>query len=153
MTYEDFETLIEAYGAKPEKWPEHIRDAAQNYMRDNSLESSPLIKEARDTDQMLDSYNIKPNIELLQARIMKQVSETSQNNRKPVAANNNFINRKVAAALIVAFGAGFMGLQILPTNDASDPILDNLFAEAADDEWADLATTLGVEEIYDWVEG
>ncbi|SAK55645.1 hypothetical protein AWB78_01493 [Caballeronia calidae] len=58
MTPERFRHITEAYGASPERWPAHERDAALAFVAAGDPQALAALAEARALDAMLDAHAV-----------------------------------------------------------------------------------------------
>lgn len=157
MKFEDFEALIEAYGANTERWPESKRADMQRMILAHPEQASAVINGARDLDNMLDTIPSVQASDLLKARIQIARPEgvkaaQPKIPRRPLTASW----ARLAAMITVSFSAGFAGAQYvkLPQVNDTAPVELVVSVEANDeDEWAVAATELGFLDIYEWTSG
>jgi hypothetical protein len=120
-----FEAILEAYGARPERWPEAERAEAEAFARAHP-ELAPAVAEAERLDALLDSgLNSGPKsgleapqgMELLSARILAAYGKVS-----PLKSNRGWVLALAACAVfgvMLGFGGGLLAPQKSPTADAA----------------------------------
>lgn len=111
MNIDRFKTILEAYGADPDHWPEAERDAASAFLRANSAAQA-----ARDAAAELDAMMAPAAIaatpsEILTARLLRAVPQPEFfGDWKHVAA-------AAALALVVGLGGGYVSGTFVPSTD------------------------------------
>jgi len=90
-------------------------------------------------DAALDMFDMPEPSEGLRGKILADLPQ------KGAANDNRFVFRRIAAALIAVFAIGFAAMN-LPLLTTGEPSADTAI-------WQQAANTLGVEDIYLWVEG
>jgi len=65
-----FETLLAAYGADVNRWPEEERAGAAGFLTQHEVELRAALKEAREIDSMLLHAAAAPRLDTLAARIL-----------------------------------------------------------------------------------
>lgn len=68
ITAERFQTLIEAYGTAPARWPEDEREAALGFLRENPS-AQEIINEFKVLDDLL-ALNAIPSLALIEQRVL-----------------------------------------------------------------------------------
>lgn len=132
----DTRHLIKIYGTNPDRWP-----AAMRGQTDIILKNNPVIADAENTlDAALDSHSVSPPSELLRARILKAARSDATKQVKLLWHQHPMVRRgAIAAAFIMC---AVIGLQTHTQPVTSDA-----------DIWLDAANDLGIEDLYNWVEG
>lgn len=154
MNIEKFEQLVSAYGADPKKWPNELRTQAQDFVQNNGKAAKPLLAQAKKLDEALSLVQLRPPSELLKRRILMNLKDqtvTPVNVRRAAPAW-----RSVAAMVTAAFALGFGGAQFLPVAGGDDVVVlaeTDASVTESQDGWQAAANTLGISEIYSWVEG
>jgi len=155
MTKEDFNRLVETYGASEARWPEENRAAMIAWRSENPAEAEAILASERDLDMALDGVRMEPGTDMLKARILGQLPKENTSALPQAgyqAANSNvrrFGQKAVAALMLFAFSVGFGGASFLKLPTDGDDVSQNLVAEA---EWEELAEDYGFDDIYEWVE-
>jgi len=151
MTYEDFKTLIDTYGANPKRWPSDMRDTAQAFADANHDLVQTCLSEGRKLDEALDMSQPANPSDLLKARILKAAQSTPQDQPASVSQAPQTQWKRMAAMMLFAFGAGFGGAQFvsLPTSP-SDPVV--MTASLDEEDLSGIADNLGLSDIYSWVQ-
>ena len=115
MTQQDFEHLVNTYGANPQRWPQSKRTAALLYMETQKAATDTVLRQARALDAWLDT-GTHPSTDnsLLMARIRKQAADTPQDPPQsgPVVSLATYRSRPpmwrtLAATVLVTTGIGF----------------------------------------------
>ena len=134
----DMKQLIKIYGTNPNRWPAAIRDEADIAFRENPAVTNP----ENALDAILDSHSVSPPSELLRARILKAARSDAPVSEqvKPLWHQRPIVRRSAIAAAFVI--CAVIGLQIL-----TPPLVDDTAI------WLDAANDLGIEDLYNWVEG
>ncbi len=150
MTRDEFTRLVETYGATESRWPDEYRAEMIAWRIDNAGAAEAILRSEGDLDKVLESARLEPGTDMLKARILNQIAETSEE-PLPVPANNNiarFSQKAVAALMLFAFSVGFAGASFLKLpGSGEEPSY-----EVASSDWEELAEDYGMDEIYAWVE-
>ena len=118
MTLVRFGELVEAYGARPERWPEAERFAAQRLIA-NDAAAARLWQSAQALDDALDAYSVPPASARLRARVLEVPALAARNRRKFAV--------RVAWAVALSCVLGVLSGALTAPE------------ESADDEWSELA--------------
>jgi len=155
MTKDEFVRLVETYGASERRWPESHRQDMIAWCSSNGEEAESILSSERDLDEALESVRLEPGTDMLQARIMSQVSKTAAvAHPQPVNSNirdsniRSFGQKAVAALMLFAFTVGFAGASFLKLPGSENP--DQIYV--AESEWEELATDYDMDDVYAWVE-
>lgn len=143
MNEERFKSLIEAYGANPDRWPQPERDAALKFAQ-SSPQAQRALDEAALFDRMLDAADTAPVTRDLEARILAKFPE------RKAALRTAWLDALIparawaqAAVLAASLGLGLLAGAALPgiigLGDAplADPALI-AFSDVGGDLWDDL---------------
>ena len=156
MKFEDFEALVEAYGASSERWPDSKRADMQRIILAHPEQASAVINAARNLDNMLDVVPPVQASDLLKTRIQIMRPEAANTTHSQKSRRRSSTWARLAAMISVSFSAGFAGAQFveLPQGGETAPIEFVASVDATEsDEWAVAATELGFTEIYEWTSG
>lgn len=151
MTKDDFQRLVETYGANDSRWPEEHRHAMINWQAENAAEAQAVLASEQELDMALDSARLEPGTDMLKARILSQLPK-EETPALPQAANSNvrrFGQKAVAALMLCAFTAGFAGASFLKVPVGAETDTQTLVVES---EWEELAEDYGFDDVYEWVE-
>ncbi|HAQ36018.1 MAG: hypothetical protein CMF74_08200 [Maricaulis sp.] len=131
MNRERFETILDAYGARTDRWPEAEREAAITY-----LETHPDARAALDAAAELDgliqvaAVTHQPS-EMLTARLLRAAPA------RAVLDNWHRVAAAAALTLFLGIGGGYFGGGFLPdaTNDAAYDIAFDGLDSGIDFDW------------------
>lgn len=131
MKQERFFQIIEAYGAKPERWPDAERADAEAFVTANPDLAAMALAEARELDAILGPAEADIS-DLLERRILQGLPEL------PAAAAPRWIApAAVAASLLVGVFIGFAsGALTVGTGSEADAIYAEVFG-GFDEDWVD----------------
>jgi hypothetical protein len=82
MTPERFRTLLQAYGAGLQRWPDAERAAARTLAQQRAPELQPLLDEAALLDHWLDSHTVPPPDAALLDRVVAGAAESGRSARR-----------------------------------------------------------------------
>ena len=145
MTRHEFQALISAFGANPQRWPENARQGAHQFIENHPDEAKIMMQYEKELDQRLDRSQIIGETETLKSRILAVSEQTIQESQY-----RNMSWRSMAAMMIATFSIGMVGGRLsvqTPTEVPSEYVV----AENADLYQA--ADDLGLDDIYAWVDG
>lgn len=154
MNLEEFQNMVSAYGADPQKWPDHRRADAQTFASNHQEAVKPILEHARKLDEALSVLKPAAPSDLLRRRIEGGLNVHARNGTTGYNVQPKFVPgwRSIAAMVVCAFGLGFGGAQFMPTkNDGADITYSE--ASVAQENWQLAANDLGLEDVYIWVEG
>lgn len=147
MTQDEFKNLIETYGSSEARWPEDYKAEMLGFVKTHPTDAQNILDAERSLDLALDSVRLEPGIDMLKARILSSLPKEDIK-PLPVAANDRSFGQKAVAALMLfAFAFGFTGASFLKLpgiSAAEAPIYAN-------QEWEDIATDYGMDDVYEWV--
>lgn len=154
MNLEEFQNMVAAYGADPQKWPDHQRADAQTFASSHQEAVQPILEHAEKLDAALSLLTPSAPSDLLRRRIVGGLDAGAQNGATAYAAQRKSVPgwRSIAAMVVCAFGLGFGGAQFMSANNDSADI-SYVEASAAQENWQLAANDLGLEDVYIWVEG
>jgi|CXWL01.1.fsa_nt_gi anti-sigma-K factor RskA len=75
ISLERLRELLDAYGAEPAHWPEHERSSAERLLA-SSETARQCLRAAVDLDRALDHWSVPAPPVALQARVLRQMTET-----------------------------------------------------------------------------
>ncbi len=149
MTQEDFTRLVETYGAKESRWPDEYRAQMQAFAADNAEAAKAVLEDEALLDTALDSVRAAPGTDMLKARILNNLPQHTAANQPeaPRSKFSMFGQKAVAALMLLAFTVGFTGASFLKLPGSGD----DAGAVYASNEWEELATDYGMDDIFEWV--
>ncbi|HVK80361.1 MAG TPA: hypothetical protein VM915_07090 [Verrucomicrobiae bacterium] len=121
-----FETLLAAYGADVNRWPEGERAEASAYLASHAAELGSELRDAREIDGMLSHAAAEPNTDALAARILAAAPKRVEGfDRRALLA--------LAACAVFGVVLGYGGGLLAPAPLEDDPYFAMAF-EAPGDE-------------------
>ena len=115
MNRERFDSIVDAYGARPDRWPEAEREAAEAYLEAHP-EARVALDAAAELDELIQAAAIAPQpSELMSARLLRAAPA------RAVFDNWQRIAAAVALTLSLGVGGGYFGGGFLPgeTSDSA----------------------------------
>lgn len=147
MTRDEFKKLIETFGSRETRWPVDYKAEMLGYMNTYPADAQNILHEEQALDLALDSVRLEPGTDMLKARILSALPK-QEAEALPVAANDRSFGQKAVAALMLfAFAFGFTGASFLKLPGISE----NEAPLYASQEWEDIATDYGMDDVYEWV--
>ncbi|WP_321924762.1 hypothetical protein [Paraburkholderia guartelaensis] len=147
MTPERFHTLVAAYGADPQRWPQHERQDALEWARAHRAEANAALDEAMELDSWLSRDMVAPPSRALFDQIVAGASV------KPVAAAKRrsfwwsgaaFAGVGLAGALAGALTISFVVLGGTPPTAPHETYLSTSFGGTSSD-WSETNLNPGAE--------
>ena len=137
MTIDRLQTILDAYGAAPARWPEAERDAALTLIA-QSPEARAAVAAAGALDATIDAYRNPAENAINPLKLVAAVTAHSQTPQATAPARitigwPNFAG--LAAALIAGFIVGWSGLDrhVLPAPPPSETAQPGLFGDTPED--------------------
>lgn len=153
MNVTDFKQLISVYGSDPRRWPAEQREPGLAFMQHNEAHAAHLLQDEQKLDAMLALCDAQEPSDLLKGRILKNLPSQQQD----YTARHSLASpgwSSVAAMVLVAFGLGFGGANLMP--DAAQPVDPSILVASIDGEEGQILQTadeLGFSDVYYWVQG
>ena len=126
MDKERFEALIDAYGARPERWPASERAAAEAFAA-SSIEAMAWLDRARRLDEALDAWTMEPAGAVLRERVVaggpKQHAARRGANVRRLWWAGAGLAAACAMGMVVGANLDQTGLFSSPSADASAALL------------------------------
>ena len=137
MTIDRLQTILDAYGASPARWPEAEREAALALIA-QSAEARAAVSQAGALDATIDTYG-NPAANAINP--LKLVAAVTANPQRPQAKPSTRITigwpnfAGLAAALVAGFIVGWSGLdrRVLPAPPPSETAQAGLFGDTPED--------------------
>ena len=127
MDIQDFKTIIDTYGANPERWPEQHRDAMLDCQAQRPDDVEPILAAARQLDRALNQARPIHPSDLLMARVMAKAPRPFLSDWRQVAA-------AAALTLMVGVAGGYAsGTLVGPSEFEADYYADAF--DGLDVEW------------------
>lgn len=117
-------TIIEAYGADPSRWPDDERQAAQAFIAANPDQFHNRLEQEARLDQALDtligSAQVSDKLQSrLKASLIKDVSVQTKHPSGP-SGIPSWAGMAAAIALTAGLGVGWIGADFIPSNPTSE---------------------------------
>lgn len=131
MNRERFDSIVDAYGARPDRWPEAEREAAEAYLQAHP-EARVALDAAAELDGLIKSAAIAPQpSEMLSARLLRAAPA------RAVLDNWHRVAAAAALTLFLGIGGGYFGGGFLPdaTSDAAYDIAFDGLDSGIDFDW------------------
>jgi ferric-dicitrate binding protein FerR (iron transport regulator) len=118
MNAERFEQLIDAYGARPERWPEDERAAAEQWLAATPAAAARL-DEARALDAALDAWTLPPASAVLREKVVATAPKPRLV-RRPARLWWAGAGLVAACAMGMVAGANLADVGLTPTSVAAE---------------------------------